>query len=72
MPISPLTLLPMLGIPHCVPERKVSNKVKRFSIGGAVVLLAAAAAVPRGVVALWLAGSALASSGKGRRILGVP
>lgn len=46
----------------------VSGKVKRASIGAALVLLAAAAAVPRGPLSLWFAGGAVAATGEfGRR-----
>lgn len=42
----------------------VSGYVKRLAAGAAVLLLAGAAVAPRGVVALWLTGSALGSSGE--------
>lgn len=47
------------------PIFPVSNKLKRISIGGAVVLLAAAATAPRSAFALSLAMGSLASSGEG-------
>lgn len=48
--------------PHQTPT--VSGIVKRASIGGALLLLAAAAVVPRGPLALCLAGGAVASCGE--------
>lgn len=45
-------------------ECTVSGKVKRASAGGALLLLAGAAAAPRGLIALGLAGGALANAGE--------
>lgn len=61
--------------PPAAPRKTstVSGRVKRASIGGALFLLAAAAAAPRGPLALYLAGGAVASSGekdKGREMWG--
>lgn len=54
----------MYGLPRLMIRRTVSNKLKRVSAGSALVLLAAAAAVPRAGLSFLLAGGAMASSGE--------